>query len=147
MGPPAMGLGHVWPFVLAYKGRGWQTHAWGCCWQVWALRRALGCIPPARFGMFGPPCNGSAHLAMDQLGPMGPMGLGHVWPFVLAPGGLGWQTHAWGCCQHVWALCHALSCTLPACFGMPTVFGPHLGLLTPPVQRFEKCNEVQFSAN
>ena len=52
---------------------------------------------------------------------MGPMGLRHVWPFVLAPSGRSWQTHAWGCCWHVWALCHALGCTLPACFGMLTV--------------------------
>ena len=59
---------------------------------------------------------------------MGPMGLRHVWPFVLAPSGRSWQTHAWGCCQHVWALCHALGCTLRACFGVPTLFGRHLGI-------------------
>mgnify|MGYP007042564748 FL=1 len=59
---------------------------------------------------------------------MGPMGLRHVWPFVLAPSGRSWQTHAWGCCQHVWALCHALGCTLPTCFGMLTLFGGHLGI-------------------
>ena len=34
----------------------------------------------------------------------------------------------WGCCQHVWALCHALGCTLPGCFGVLTLFGPHLGI-------------------
>ena len=45
-----------------------------------------------------------------------------------APGGRGWQTHAWGCCWHMWALGHALGCTLPACFGMLTVFGGHLGI-------------------
>ena len=59
---------------------------------------------------------------------MGPMGLRHVWPFVLAPSGRSWQTHAWGCCQHVWALCHALGCTLPGCFGVLTLFGGHLGI-------------------
>ena len=62
---------------------------------------------------------------------MGPMGLRHVWPFVLAPSGRSWQTHAWGCCQHVWALCHALGCTLPACFRMLTLFGGHLGIPLP----------------
>ena len=59
---------------------------------------------------------------------MGPMGLRHVWPFVLAPSGRSWQTHAWGCCQHVWALCHALGCTLPGCFGVLTLFGGHLSV-------------------
>ena len=49
-------------------------------------------------------------------------------PLVLAPSGRSGQTHAWGCCQHVWALCHALGCTLRACFGVPTLFGRHLGI-------------------
>ena len=59
---------------------------------------------------------------------MGPMGLRHFWPFVLAPSGRGWQTHAWGCCQHVWALGHAPGCALPCCFGVPTLFGQHFGV-------------------
>ena len=95
-----------------------QPHATTCmCW-----------LPPqGTFEIFDF-CNGSAHLAMVLLAPMGPMGLRHVWPFVLAPSGRSWQTHAWGCCQHVWALCHALGCTLPGCFGVLTLFGPHLGI-------------------
>ena len=67
-------------------------------------------------------------VPQNQTAAMGPMGLRHVWPFVLAPSGRSWQTHAWGCCQHVWALCHALGCTLRACFGVPTLFGRHLGI-------------------
>ena len=86
-----------------------------------------GCHPKAllKFSTFD---SESASCASKLAASMGPMGLRHVWPFMLAPSGRSWQTHAWGCCQHVWALCHALGCTLPGCFGVLTVFGPHLGI-------------------
>ena len=96
-----------------------QPHATTCmCW-----------LPPqGTFEIFRHLTQNQPAVPQNQPATMGPMGLGHVWPFVLAPSGRSWQTHAWGCCQHVWALCHALGCTLPACFGMLTLFGGHLGI-------------------
>ena len=86
-----------------------------------------GCHPKAllKFSTFD---SESDSCASKLDASMGPMGLRHVWPFMLAPSGRSWQTHAGGCCQHVWALCHALGCTLPGCFGVLTLFGPHLGI-------------------
>ena len=89
-----------------------------------------GCHPKAllKFSTFD---SESASCASKLAASMGPMGLRPVWPFMLAPSGRSWQTHAGGCCQHVWALCHALGCTLPGSFGVLTLFGGHLGISLP----------------
>ena len=52
-----------------------------------------GCHPKAllKFSTFA---SESASCASKLAAPMGPMGLRHVWPFMLAPSGRGWQTHA-----------------------------------------------------
>ena len=80
----------------------------------------VGCHPKAllKFLTFFTFASESASCASTLAAPMGPLGLRHVWPFVFGPSGQSWQTHAWRCCQHVWALqrvgctdCTGLDCT------------------------------------
>ena len=81
------------------------------------------------FSTFGPDPDRTPQILTAA---MGPMGVRRVLPLVLAPSGRSGhqsgQTHAWGCCWHVWALGHAPGCTVPCRFDMPTLFGQHLGV-------------------